>query len=222
MLDDRLNMLYHAVPPCECVADIGTDHGLLPLELLRQRVCARAIACDISAPSLKKAELLGRAKALPLDCRLADGLGALEAGEADCIVIAGMGGILISEILRNGAEKIRSARLVLQPMTAIRELREFLCGNGFRILAEDMVFQAEKRYHAIVAEQGESGEYDCEIGSGLLRHPAFPRYLQQRIAAEQNILNAMGTFRGKEYQTHQTLLKRLEEFVCLPSNKSEH
>ncbi len=211
-LDKRLRMLYRHVPQCNCMADIGTDHGYLPIALVNNGKCKKAIACDISAPSLKKAEKNSRLQGVPLDCRVSDGLSELGKDEADCIVIAGMGGILISEILERGTDKITDATLLLQPMTAIKELREYLCKNGFLILKEDMVFQEEKLYHMLIAKIGDGMEpYDCEIGSDLRNHPLFGEYLKRRIAKELEILNQMGSFRGDEYQKHKELLEKLEQ-----------
>ena len=211
-LDERLTMLFSHVPECDCVADIGTDHGYLPITLLKSGKCKKAIACDISASSLKKAEINSKRQGVFLDCRVSDGLSELEKDEADCIVIAGMGGILISEILEREKEKITDAILVLQPMTAIKELREYLCKSGFSILKEDIVFQEEKLYHAFVSKYGEGPQdYDCEIGSDLRNHPLFRRYLLKRIEKETEILKQMGSFRGEEYQKHKKLLDQLRQ-----------
>ena len=127
------------------------------------------------------------------------------------MVIAGMGGVLIAEILEGAKEKISHATLILQPMTAIKELRDYLCKNGFLILKEDMVFQEEKLYHAIIAKCGETRqEYDCEIGSDLRNHPLFERYLLKRKEKELEILKQMGSFRGAEYLKHKNMLEKLE------------
>lgn len=211
-LDKRLTMLYNHVPQCNCMADIGTDHGYLPIALVNSGKCKKAIACDISAPSLKKAEKNSKLHGIFLDCRVSDGLSELRKDEADCIVIAGMGGILISEIIEQGKDKIASATLLLQPMTAIKELREYLCENGFLILKEDMVFQEEKLYHMVIVKMGDGMEqYDCEIGTDLRNHPLFGQYLKKRIEKELEIIKQMGSFRGAEYQKHNKLLKKLEQ-----------
>lgn len=211
-LDERLHMLFECVPFCRCAADIGTDHGFLPLALLKAGKCQKAIACDISIPSLQKAVLHSRKEGIPLDCRQSDGVEALGENEADCVIIAGMGGSLISEILERGKEKVSGSVLVLQPMTAVKKLRQYLCGNEFAILKEDMVFQEEKLYHAMIARKGKADqEYDCEIGSGLRNHPLFGQYLAMRKQKEQTILKKMGSFRGKEFEKHRMLLKKIEQ-----------
>lgn len=211
-LDERLQMLYELVPMCGCVADIGTDHGLLPLALLRGGKCKKGIACDISEPSLQKAVVRSKAAGISLDCRQSDGLASLAKGEADCIVLAGMGGILISELLEKGREKLDDALLVLQPMTAVKELREYLCANRFVILSEDMVFQGRKRYHAFTARAGEPDvKYDCEIGSGLRNHPLFGLYLKTRKEEELEIICRMGAYRGEEYKRHLALAERFKK-----------
>lgn len=211
-LDQRLRMLFCHVPSCGCVADIGTDHGYLPISLLKKGICDKAIATDISEASLQKAKQNSKWHGIPLDCRLGDGLSPLNDKEADCIVIAGMGGILISNILAQEKEKAVHAILVLQPMTAVKELREYLCKSGFRIVAEDLVFQDQKLYHALKAKYcGEIQEYDCEIGDCLRNHPLFEQYLSRRKQKERNILENMGDFRGQEYRQHWNLLRRLEQ-----------
>lgn len=211
-LDQRLQMLFRHVPPCGCVADIGTDHGYLPISLLKKGICGRAIATDISEASLQKAKQNSKLYGIPVDCRPGNGLSPLNDKEADCIVIAGMGGILISNILAHEKEKAVYATLVLQPMTAVKELREFLCGAGFQIVAEDLVFQNDKLYHALVAQySGETQKYDCEIGDCLRNHPLFEQYLSYRKKKEKTILEKMGNFRGYEYQQHMQLLRRLEQ-----------
>lgn len=210
-LDKRLQMLFSCIESCHCVADIGTDHGFLPIALLKAEKCTKAIACDISAPSLSKAEKNSRIQGVDLECRLSDGLAQLKENEADCIVIAGMGGILISEILEREKEKALNATLVLQPMTAVKELREYLCQNGFMIQSEDMVFCDGKLYHAIVTKRGQTKEYDCEIGTKLRNHPLFKEYLALRIKKEETILNQMGLFRGEQYEFHKQLLEKLKQ-----------
>lgn len=210
-LDERLNMLYELVPRCRCVADIGTDHGFLPLALLESGKCSKAIACDISLPSLQKAAAHSRETGISLDCRQGDGLAALDKDEADCIVIAGMGGVLIAELLERGRDQLGNALLVLQPMTAVKELREYLCANGFLIVTEEIVFQEERLYHGLTARLGEAEpDYDCEIGGKLKEHPLYQRYLDFRRNKELEIIRQMGAYRGEEYDRHLALIKKIE------------
>lgn len=205
-LDLRLQMLFSLTPECECVADIGTDHGYLPLALYLEKKCRRGIACDISAPSLQKAVRHSREWGVPLDCRQGDGLLPLLPGEADCIIIAGMGGILIADILEQGKDILQpDTTLVLQPMTAVEELRDYLKNAGFCITAEDMVLQEDKLYHAFAARRGEWVEHVFSS------HPLYPIYLKREIRQELEILQKMGGYRGVEYQKHLQRLQQMQE-----------
>lgn len=138
-LDARLQMCADFVPPGAVLADIGTDHAYLPVWLCKSGKIPKAIAADIGQGPLQSAgESIARYQAQDrIETRLSDGLAAFSPGEADTIVIAGMGGELIARIL--GAApwvKNPSITLILQPMTAVRELRLFLWENGFRVESE--------------------------------------------------------------------------------------
>ena len=85
----------------ECLCDVGTDHGKLPVAALLSGRVKRAIAIDISEPSLRKAKLLAEREGVDLTCVVGDGLSPLRKGECDLVVIAGMGGAEIVRILRN-------------------------------------------------------------------------------------------------------------------------
>ena len=138
-LDARLQMCADFAPPGAVLADIGTDHAYLPVWLCKSGKIPKAIAADIGQGPLQSAgESIARYQAQDrIETRLSDGLAAFSPGEADTIVIAGMGGELIARIL--GAApwvKNPSVTLILQPMTAVRELRLFLWENGFRVESE--------------------------------------------------------------------------------------
>ena len=108
-----------------------------------------------------------------IEVRLANGLVAFEAeDQIDTIVIAGMGGRLISEILENGRAKLGSiSRLILQPNNREDELRSWLISNGFRLLAEDILEEAGKFYEILVAEAGQQTltEQDPRFGPFLMK-----------------------------------------------------
>lgn len=120
-------------------ADIGTDHAYLPSYLVLSGICPRALACDLrKGPLENAAETLEHWNiADKITLRLSDGLDELSVGEADDIIMAGMGGILIAKLLeRTEWEKNKNIRLILQPMSHAEEVRLFLCNNGFDIIEE--------------------------------------------------------------------------------------
>lgn len=145
-LSDRLQKIADRIEPSKTMADIGTDHGFLPVYLLQRGICERAVAADISAPSLEKAVQCGN-EGLPAGCgdgafqtRVGNGLSVLEFGEVEAVVIAGMGGRLICDIMEADLQHTCSfSRFVLQPRSGQGILRKWLVENGFRIIGEDVV-----------------------------------------------------------------------------------
>ena len=134
------------------MADIGTDHGYLPIEAVVQGFCKRAIACDIRPGPLSVAEANVRAAGLSdaIETRLGDGLKPVLLGEADSIVMSGMGGTLMWKIITDsGGEKAKSAkRLILQPQHDIEGLRKNLHSAGFEIVDESLV--CDSRFYVIL------------------------------------------------------------------------
>ena len=144
-LKGRLQIIAERLKDNKTMADIGTDHGFLPVYMVQQGLCERAVAADISAPSLEKAAQLCRQEDIEnVDVRCGDGISVLRSGEVEGIAIAGMGGILITEILGKDPEHTASfKRFVLQPRSAAGELRRWLLLNGFVITAEDLVYEGK-------------------------------------------------------------------------------
>lgn len=154
-LSKRIYALYECIEKGETVADIGTDHGYVPMLLIRNNISPRAIMSDISASSLSKAlNTFGEAG---LDCseddfRVSDGLCGISKGEVDAIIIAGLGGHTISTILDNDIEKTRSfKKLVLQPRKHSGNLRYYLYKRGFDIVKEILIPEGKFMCEIIVA-----------------------------------------------------------------------
>lgn len=181
MITPRLEMILRHVTGNSC-ADIGTDHGYVPIKLAERGM--RVIATDIRPGPLRAAEENARKYRQNVELRLGGGLSPIEEGEADTIVIAGMGGEMISAILDEAPEKARSARLVLQPMNSQCELRKYLTENGYSVIEEDIATEGFKVYNLIVAESGAPTEYDTEIDfhlpKSLYSHPLFPELLAKK------------------------------------------
>lgn len=148
-LDARLNMVALMVRKGCVIADIGTDHGYLPVWLTRKGICPKAIAADINEMPLNKAKrtvIKYRAEDMVL-LRLSDGLEKINADEVDDIIIAGMGGDVISGIIdRCEWLKNLTKHLILQPMTCAERLRKYLYENGYDICREEIVVEHGKMY----------------------------------------------------------------------------
>ena len=172
-LNPRLLKIAEMVSSCESLADIGTDHGYIPIYALLKGTAKSAIASDINKGPIKRAKknVLAFGLADKISLRVGPGLTTVEAGEAETIVIAGMGGILISDILEESQKTVSLAKqLILQPMTAEKELREYLCTNDFTIEEEILVAEEEKIYNIICVSPGGRTEYSSKelvLGRGL-------------------------------------------------------
>ena len=153
-LSARLKTVFDLIESGACVADIGTDHAFLPIALIKSGKAKRVIACDIREKPLENARKnLERTNVASVELRLSDGLQNVKANEVDTVVIAGMGGEVISGIMqRCDFIKNDAYSLILQPMTAADSLRKFLIQNGFEIKREIAVDDNSKLYTVILAQ----------------------------------------------------------------------
>ena len=173
-LSKRLRAIVNFCDKNKIIADIGTDHGFVPNFLYEEDYNRKIIATDISLNSLNKAieftELRGnKGKIEHIVCN-----GLEKIPPVEQIIIAGMGGILISKILDRDFEKARQAeKLILQPMQQVDYLRKFLYDKGFKIFDEKIVFEDNKFFHIIVANykaiKEEYRDIDLKV-SKLLRN----------------------------------------------------
>lgn len=143
-------------------ADVGCDHAYTSIYLVEQGIAPFVIAMDVNAGPLARAKENVRkfGAGEQIDLRLSDGLTALSPGEADTVLIGGMGGPLMERILSAFPEVLGSVKeLVLQPQSEIASFRRFLHKSGFRITKEDMLFEDGKFYVILRAEPGEEPEW---------------------------------------------------------------
>jgi len=177
------------------LADIGTDHGYIAIEALSCSHVDRAILCDINKGPLSRAEknIASRGYTGRAQMRLGSGLMPLSPDEADCVCIAGMGGMLIVDILRDGIEVLRTVkRLVLQPQLDVHTVRKFVHSAGFKIANEHMILEG-KFYTILSCIPGRDSEYgtiEYEFGKLLIerKDTVLKQYLQYRIAECEKIL----------------------------------
>lgn len=148
----RLKTVASFVKRGSRLADIGTDHGYIPIYLVEEGFINEAIAMDINKGPLERAQENIRKAGLEnqIRIRLSDGLDKLLPGEADSIIIAGMGGMLIKDILKRGLDVIKSTgELILSPHSDLAEVRDFLSEEGFKIIHEEMLID-EGKYYVII------------------------------------------------------------------------
>ena len=158
MISKRLQYIVDFVTCFETIADIGCDHGYVCIELIKNNKVKKAIASDISYPSLKKTIDFVKVNNIDdrIETRVGDGLDVLNKDEVDAVIVAGMGGVLISDILKKNYNlkfKEKNPLLILQPVQQAKDLRYYLYENKFEIVDEDIVFDMGKYYNIIVAKK---------------------------------------------------------------------
>lgn len=202
-LSPRLFKIAALVPDKTVVADIGTDHALLPVFLVATGRCPRAIASDNRPGPLEAARATVRSFGLSgqVDLRLGYGLTVLAPREADVVVMAGMGGETILACLERSPEVLAAVqRLVLQPQAAVGRVRRWLLAHGFRLAEEELVREGDRIYEVMAAEHGDGPSpppvlsgVDLEVGPRLWerRHPLLGAFIAARLARYRRILAQM-------------------------------
>lgn len=208
-LSPRLKAIAYMVPPGSRIADIGTDHGYLSVYLIQTGRAAGAVATDVSHGSLSKAVELVNAVGLQdrVETRLGNGLETLKPGDADTVIIAGMGGVLIKDILKDGGGVLeKAATLLLQPMNAQEVVRKWLLENRYTIEDERLVREKGKIYQIIAAVHGEEREDDSfylEVGRRLIekKDPLLSELARKKIRELSDIVGSLedaGSEEGRE------------------------
>ncbi|MDW5300337.1 MAG: class I SAM-dependent methyltransferase [Sedimentibacter sp.] len=213
---NRLECIKSMVTKCNTVADIGTDHGYVAEMMLNDNICEHVIATDLNEGPLNRAIEYLTIKNLNLKCdfRLGYGLMVLKKKEADAIVIAGMGGELIADILEVSKNISKeSSQLILQPMTTAEKLRRYLCENGFKIIDEKIIKEYHHYYFVIKATPG-SAEITDEIYYEFSRHliekkePLMMEYINKVLNINEKIINSLEKTNNKEYNEKINCLKQ--------------
>ncbi|MBQ5992485.1 MAG: SAM-dependent methyltransferase [Clostridia bacterium] len=195
----------------ETVADVGCDHGRLTAALLQQNCCSKVIASDISEPSLEKARdlIVHIGLADRVSFRVGDGCSVLKPGECDAIAMLGMGGTLMCRILEACSVPLAGAKaLVLQPMRAQDEIREYLCRGGYRITDDRVVSDRGRLYQVFKAETGgmpdmlpdgfPEGFFDVGYRAFETGDPLLPALCREQFSCHEKMLK---TARGTSGET---------------------
>lgn len=188
-LTERLRAIADLVPPCGAAADIGTDHGYIPIYLCQAGRIRRAIASDIHEGPAERARIHAAAEHLAgkISVRVGPGLLPLAPGEADGAVIAGMGGLMICRILEEGRHIAENMDwLVLQPQNHSSDLRRWLAAHGYCISRERLVKDGGQIYQILQVRRGVMEPMtEAEEEAGLWRDrredPLFPEFLGKLI-----------------------------------------
>ncbi|MSS62460.1 tRNA (adenine(22)-N(1))-methyltransferase [Velocimicrobium porci] len=212
-LSKRLTMVADFVTEGNRIADIGCDHAHTSIYLIEQKKATASIAMDINEGPLERAKdnIKRYGYEQKIKTRLSDGARELKKGEADTILISGMGGGLIVKILTDSEEVVKDAsELILQPQSEIDNVRRCVHKLGFSIIAEDMLTEDGKHYTAIKARKGRE-QYKKEVfyryGKILLeaKNPVLKEFL---LYGKNSFSNVIGELDKQSYDRNK---KRLEE-----------
>ena len=225
-LSKRLTALANMVTDGNRLADIGTDHGYIPIYLCQTGKIPSALAMDIGKGPLQQAQthIAEHGLSEQIKTRLSDGMAALQFGEADTILIAGMGGGLVMKILSEGAEKLTGKEeLILQPQSELPAFRRFLRAEGYLTLDENILCEEGKYYfvfkvcYAPEVLEREPAENDLQrvlyekYGRLLLqrRHPVLKEYLKHMSESAKQI--EAGVRSGEGERTRSRLAEIRQE-----------
>ena len=210
-LSKRMSALASMVTEGSRLADIGTDHGYIPIALVQEKKIPSAIAMDVGKGPLSRAREHIHSQGLDtyIETRLSDGLTELHAGEADTVLIAGMGGMLMVRILNGGRHCLPGIReLILQPQSEIHLVREFLKEHGYEITAEDIVLEDGKYYPMFRAEM----IHDFKKSGGQSEETSWKtcQYFYGDVE-KQRSPEVLRTFLLHEQEKNSTIMERLRE-----------
>lgn len=221
-LSERLKLVAAFVPQGSRIADIGTDHAYVPIYLAEQGRIASALAMDVKEGPLKRARehIAGYKGDCPIQARLSDGLKELKAGEADTVIIAGMGGELEISILDAGRHVWDSVKTwILSPQSDLDKVRRFLADHGFLIDREAMLKEDGKFYTVMSVSRG-TMSYEKEIyylyGKRLLekKDPVLEEYLKKEEGRLMGILEQLS-------ENHPAATERLAELSLVKEAQHE-
>ena len=202
------------VTPGSILADIGTDHGYMPISLVQRKKIPKAIAMDVNKGPLERAKKHIAEFQLEefIETRLSDGVKKLKVGEVDSILIAGMGGELVIRILSDGMEVCRNVKeLILQPQSELDKVRQFLRSNQYKIIDEDMVIEDGKYYPMMKVVPVDDDKFWRKLPEEAI--PACDMY------GPLLLKNGNPSLRKFLVKQHKQLEKILKELEKLPESK---
>ena len=189
-MDSRLKAIMDFVPSGSRVADIGTDHGYLAIELIKRNIAEFVVASDKNPKPLAAAQknIKDAGIANNVDLRLGDGLKSLNVGEVDVICIAGMGGALMCEILDASPEIVSKVeKIILQPMNVVDRVRQWTTDNNFYIEDEDLA-EVDGIIYEIICLSRNFGRSKPTKKS---KSPLLQKYINAKIEKLQKVYNSM-------------------------------
>ncbi|MFD1705428.1 tRNA (adenine(22)-N(1))-methyltransferase [Siminovitchia sediminis] len=219
-LSKRLHCVANYIKKGMKIADIGSDHAYLPTYSVKQGIASSAVAGEIAQGPFQSAKDQVDHAGLGhlIDVRKGDGLEVIQPGEVDCIIIAGMGGPLISRILERGKDKLPGvSRLILQPNIGAEHIRRWLQPNGWSLTDEQILEEDRKIYEVLVCDRGVPehpyNEKELLLGPLLMakKGPVFIKKWSAELKAWEEILDHLerAQARPETEKKKQELLQKI-------------
>lgn len=230
-LSKRMQSVADMIQPCDAVGDIGCDHAFVSIYLVEQHRAKRVIASDVRRGPITIAKRNIEAMNLSdqIEIRMGDGLDTIVPGEVNAVVLAGMGGMLMIDILERGEEVVtRCDQLVLQPQSDIEKVRRYLAEKGYHLADEQMLIDAGKYYNLLdvrVHEMVQKDEYDCSkladdwcymYGGSLLRKkdPDLRSWLVKRRDTTAGLINSLSGKNTENAAKRLKTVKAEQKTIC--------
>ncbi|WP_392486881.1 tRNA (adenine(22)-N(1))-methyltransferase [Haloimpatiens sp. FM7315] len=194
----RLKTIASMVSKCDTIADIGTDHGYIPIYLVKKGICSKAIASDINKGPVQKAEFNVAMEGLKdkIQCKLGPGFSTIKPGKIDVAIIAGMGGNLIRDIILDHEEVFRKLQYaILQPVQNPEVLRKFIYEKGYEICDEELCIEEGIFYQILKVKFSDKPKnidsIYYEVGEKLIEknHKLLKGFLDNLILKYERILS---------------------------------
>ena len=225
----RMQKLASLVTEGNRLADVGTDHGYIPIALVQAGKIPSAIAMDVNRGPLARAEAHIREAGLAtyIETRLSDGLRELGAEDADTVLIAGMGGMLILRILTEGIPHLSGVEeLILQPQSDVYRVRDWLQKHGYRVETEELVEEDGKYYPMMRAVRGQERRMEqAELYYGkaeVQRSPDVLRsYLETKLQEGQRILLKLAANGKEDTARAQEIKESMKMTGCMLSDAAK-
>lgn len=214
-ISERLKTVASFVTEGMKVADIGTDHAYVPIYLIREGKIPSALAMDVGAGPLQRARehIAEQGLSEKIETRLSNGFSAFQKGDAQSVVIAGLGGELMIQILNLGKDVISEvSEFILSPHSEIHKVRSYLMEQGFSIVRETMLCE-EGIYYTIMRAVYGRGDYETEpeiwYGKRLLeeRNPVLLEYLKKEYTVRMQIEEKLSRVQNDNAVRRRTEIK---------------
>jgi len=224
-LSIRLKAIVSMIGECDSIIDVGTDHGYVPIYLVKNAIIKKAIASDINRGPVAKAKnnIDINKTSQQISCRLGSGLSTVKRGEVQIAIIAGMGGNLIRDIIDADLDVVKELKyMVLQPVQNAEVLREYLYSTGYDIVDEEICYEDGKFYEIIKARYNTRpvslDDIYYEISKILLdkRQTVMKKFIEFKLQKYSKVYDALNEDTSLSKDRKQQLYyitSKLKEFL---------